>query len=56
MFTDPDGPDEIIEAFLLGFPALFSIINPVGGAFVFQALTAGCTGAERMQLAGKVAL
>ena len=29
-----------IAAFLLGFPALFSIVNPVSGAFIFRIRTA----------------
>jgi multiple antibiotic resistance protein len=28
-----------INAFLLGFPALFSIVNPVSGAFIFREVT-----------------
>lgn len=56
MFSDPQGLEELIEAFLLGFPALFSVVNPVGGAFAFQALTPGCTEVERSRLAHRVAL
>ena len=41
-------------AFLLGFPALFSIVNPVSGAFIFRIRTAGRSHAERVTLAGKV--
>jgi multiple antibiotic resistance protein len=47
MLDDLRGPAEFVEAFLFGFPALFSVVNPIGGAFVFQALTAGCSAAER---------
>ena len=28
-----------VAAFLLGFPALFSIVNPVSGAFIFRTRT-----------------
>jgi multiple antibiotic resistance protein len=43
-------------AFLLAFPALFSIVNPLGGAFIFSSVTAGYTHAERLRLAGQVAI
>ena len=29
-----------LNAFLLGFPALFSIVNPISGAFIFREVTA----------------
>ncbi|HEY7579590.1 MAG TPA: MarC family NAAT transporter [Acetobacteraceae bacterium] len=44
-----------IHAFLLGFPALFSIINPISGAFIFRELARGRSDAERARLARKVA-
>lgn len=28
-----------LDAFLLGFPALFSIVNPISGAFIFREVT-----------------
>ena len=31
---------EAINAFLLGFPALFSIVNPISGALIFRGVTA----------------
>lgn len=43
-------------AFLLAFPALFSIVNPIGSALVFYNLTAGHSHAERVALARQVAL
>jgi multiple antibiotic resistance protein len=56
MFTDPNGPRQLLEALQIGFPALFSIVNPIGGAFVFQALT-GDSGADtQYRLARSVAL
>jgi multiple antibiotic resistance protein len=45
----------VIGAFLLAFPALFSIVNPVGAALIFNQVTTGRSGAERRRLAGKVA-
>jgi multiple antibiotic resistance protein len=44
-----------IDAFLLGFPALFSIVNPVSGAFIFRIRTTERTHDERVMLARKVA-
>ncbi|HTW71336.1 MAG TPA: MarC family protein [Acetobacteraceae bacterium] len=29
----------VLDAFLLGFPALFSIVNPISGAFIFREVT-----------------
>jgi multiple antibiotic resistance protein len=45
-----------VSAFLLAFPALFSIVNPVGSAFIFDAVTAHLPHADRARLAGKVGL
>jgi multiple antibiotic resistance protein len=42
-------------AFLLGFPALFSIVNPVGASLIFAEVTADRSHAERALLARKVA-
>ncbi|HBK07059.1 MAG TPA: hypothetical protein DDZ81_14630 [Acetobacteraceae bacterium] len=47
---------EAINAFLLGFPALFSIVNPISGAFIFRSVTASRTPQVRAHLAGLVAL
>lgn len=47
---------EAINAFLLGFPALFSIVNPISGAFIFRGVTAGRSPQVRARLAGLVAL
>ena len=41
---------------LLAFPALFSIINPLGGAFIFLAATRGMEQAARSRLARQVAI
>ncbi len=43
-------------AFLLAFPALFSIVNPIGSAFIFDAVTGHLSHADRARLAGKVGL
>jgi multiple antibiotic resistance protein len=43
-------------SFLLAFPALFSIVNPLGGALIFNQVLPGRSLQERRWLAGKVAL
>ena len=45
-----------MQAFLLGFPALFSIVNPISGAFIFRGVTAGRPPEGRARLARLVAL
>jgi multiple antibiotic resistance protein len=45
-----------IAAFLLAFPAFFSIVNPPGGAFIFNEITAHISRPERARIAGKVGL
>lgn len=44
----------MLAAFLLAFPALFSIVNPVGGAFIFREATAEYTHAQRVTVARRV--
>ena len=44
---------EAVSTFLLAFPALFSIVNPVSGALIFAEVTAGR--ANRGELARQVA-
>jgi multiple antibiotic resistance protein len=41
-------------AFLLAFPELFSIVNPPGGAFIFNEVTAGFPAAARVRLSNRV--
>lgn len=41
-------------SFLLAYSALFSIINPIGGAVIFSQVTAGRTHAERVLLARRI--
>ncbi len=48
--------NEAVASFLLGFPALFSIVNPVSGAFIFRSRTDERTHAERLKLAKLVGL
>ena len=45
-----------IAAFLLGFPALFAIVNPVSGAFIFRTRTVDRSQADRIILARRVGL
>jgi multiple antibiotic resistance protein len=46
----------ITGAFLLAFPALFSIVNPLGSSVIFAQVMATRTHDERAWLSGKVAL
>ena len=43
-------------AFLLAFPALFSIVNPIGAAFIFNEVTAAWTHRDRARVAGRIGL
>ncbi len=45
-----------LSAFLLAFPALFSIVNPIGAAFIFNEVTDHLSRADREQVVGRVAL
>jgi multiple antibiotic resistance protein len=47
---------QTLAAFLLAFPALFSIVNPLGGAIIFNEVTAAQTRPERRALARRVAV
>jgi multiple antibiotic resistance protein len=47
---------EAVHAFLLGFPALFSIVNPISGAFIFRGVIASRPPATHARLARLVAL
>ena len=42
------------NAFLLAFPSLFSIINPIGGAFLFDGLVRGVAHDARARIAARV--
>src|ERR1700749_3077656 len=45
----------IVINFLVAFPALFSIVNPIGGALIYSQVTLGRPHAERASLAWRVA-
>jgi multiple antibiotic resistance protein len=47
---------EAVNAFLLGLPALFSIVNPISGAFIFGSVTEDRATEERANMARKVAI
>jgi len=46
----------VLGAFLLGFPTLFSIVNPIGASLMFYNITLDRTHAERLVLARQIAL
>jgi multiple antibiotic resistance protein len=46
----------VLGAFLLGFPALFSIVNPIGASLMFYNVTADRSHAERLVLARRIAV
>jgi multiple antibiotic resistance protein len=55
----PFGPfptSTAIGAFLLGFPALFSIVNPIGSSLIFYNLTSDRSHEERVALSRSVAV
>ena len=41
----------MLGSFLIAFPALFSIVNPPGGALIYSQVTADREHAERVRLA-----
>ena len=45
----------IATSFLVAFPALVSIVNPIGGALIYSQVTAGRSHGERVALAWRVA-
>ncbi len=46
----------VAAAFLLAFPSLFSIINPIGGALIFNEATLGLRARDRRWVAGRVGI
>lgn len=46
----------MLAAFLLAFPALLSIVNPLAGAFIFREATADRTHDDRVVLARRIAV
>jgi multiple antibiotic resistance protein len=55
MSLGPFPTSTAIGAFLLAFPALFSIVNPLGSALIFCDLTADRSHAERVALSRAIA-
>ena len=49
-------PQTALQAFLLAFPALFSIVNPLAGGLIFRTATAERTHPQRIELAGRVGI
>jgi multiple antibiotic resistance protein len=43
--------NQAVNAFLLGFPALFSIVNPLSGALIFHQVTTDRSPRDRIQMA-----
>jgi multiple antibiotic resistance protein len=56
MLPDPFPTESLLGAFFLALPALFSIVNPIGSAFLFAELTDGQPAAVRAALCRKIAL
>lgn len=56
MELSPLPVDSLVGAFLLAFPALFSIVNPIGGALIFDGVMGGRSITERQRLANKIAV
>jgi multiple antibiotic resistance protein len=48
--------EDAVHAFLLGFPALFSIVNPLSGGLIFRAVIGGRSDAEYASLSLRVAI
>src|SRR3954447_11810344 len=46
----------MLSSFLIAFPALFSIVNPPGGALIYSQVTADRDHAERVRLAWRGAV
>jgi multiple antibiotic resistance protein len=51
MDFSPLPTSSLVGAFLLAFPALFSIVNPVGASLIFDQAMGGRTRSERLRLA-----
>jgi multiple antibiotic resistance protein len=49
-----NAPDISVQTYLLALSGLFAIVNPIGSAFIFSAVTANRSHAERMVLARKI--
>jgi multiple antibiotic resistance protein len=53
---NPIPVESVIGAFLLAFPALFSIVNPIGSALIFHQVTSARTRADRHEMAARIAV
>jgi multiple antibiotic resistance protein len=51
IFTNP-----VSASFLLAFPALFSIVNPLAGALIYHRITLDRTHSDRVTLARRIAI
>lgn len=56
MDISPIPVETAVGAFLLAFPALFSIVNPIGGALIFDSVTAGRSRADKQKMAFRIGL
>lgn len=56
MDVSPIPVETAVGAFLLAFPALFSIVNPIGAALIFDSVTAGRSRADKQRMAFRVGL
>ena len=54
MDFSPLPTSSLVGAFLLAFPALFSIVNPVGASLIFHQAMSGRARAERLKLARQI--
>jgi multiple antibiotic resistance protein len=56
MDISPVPVETAVGAFLLAFPALFSIVNPIGGALIFDAVTLGRSREDKQSMALRIGL
>jgi len=56
MDVSPIPVETAVGAFLLAFPALFSIVNPIGGALIFDSVTTGRSREDKQKLAVRIAV
>lgn len=56
MDMSPLPVSSVVGAFLLAFPALFSIVNPIGAALIFHQVTSLRSPADRKEMAARIAL
>jgi multiple antibiotic resistance protein len=56
MDISPIPVETAVGAFLLAFPALFSIVNPIGGALIFDSVTTGRSRDDKQKLAVRIAV